>query len=48
MLAYSVSSQSIIDTDREPYLGIFWDLFRSGLWEIFGEPNEEHMLGIFL
>jgi hypothetical protein len=45
LLAYSVTSQSLVDTNREPYIGIFWDLFRSGLWEIVGEANEQHMFG---
>jgi hypothetical protein len=45
LLAYSVSSQSLIDNDRQPHWGIFWDILSSGLWEIFGEANEQHMFG---
>jgi hypothetical protein len=43
-----VSSGSLIDTDRQPYIGIFWDLLGSGLWEIFGSTNEQHQLGEFV
>ncbi|VDM40999.1 unnamed protein product [Toxocara canis] len=45
MFAFSVSSQCLIHDNLAPYFGIAWDLFRHGLWGIFGETNEERMLG---
>lgn len=41
LLAYSVSSQSLLYPHREFYKGIFWDLFNHGIWELFGELQDE-------
>jgi hypothetical protein len=45
MLAYSISVQSLSHPNRAPFWGIIWDVFQQGIWETFGEPQEEAMKG---
>uniref|UniRef100_A0A914XD05 Ion transport domain-containing protein n=1 Tax=Plectus sambesii TaxID=2011161 RepID=A0A914XD05_9BILA len=44
-LSYTVSVQSLMHPNRPLYWGIFWDLFQEGIWQTFGELNDESMEG---
>jgi hypothetical protein len=45
MLAYSVTTRSLAEPNQSNGVEIIWILFRTGLWEIFGETNPEHKEG---
>ena len=48
MASYSVAYLALVRTDRPHfYWGIFWELYLSGIWELFGEPGEKAMQGEF-
>lgn len=41
MVSYSVASQALLHPHRSYYSGIFFDIFIHGVWELFGELNDE-------
>ena len=45
LFTYGVASHSVIYPNLEPHIGIFWDIFRHGLREMFGETVDKHVMG---
>uniref|UniRef100_A0A914VVB6 Uncharacterized protein n=1 Tax=Plectus sambesii TaxID=2011161 RepID=A0A914VVB6_9BILA len=49
MIAYSISVEVLLHRDgRTFYWNVFWDLFQRGIWEIFGQHDDETMKGKYL
>uniref|UniRef100_A0A914XRN8 Ion transport domain-containing protein n=1 Tax=Plectus sambesii TaxID=2011161 RepID=A0A914XRN8_9BILA len=44
-LSYTISVQSLMHPNRPLYWGIGWDLFQQGIWQTFGELNDESTSG---
>ena len=45
LLAYGVTSQSLMFPSREPYIGIFKDIFYYPYWQTYGELFLEDITG---
>lgn len=48
LLSYTVVSQSILHPERSYFHGIFWELIYHGVWVLFGELQDELILGTSL